>query len=286
MAVESLDGHNEVWRDLEMGMVELWVRDIEKVARFYEALVGLEILEETKKEVVLGFGTRSVVKLVERKDLMPAMRGSAGLYHLAIVFESRAGVAQAVERILQTAPDFFTGTADHLVSEAFYFNDPEGNGVELYFDKDPRTWEWKDGRVVMGAVYIDPVRYIATFGSRIGGLGRKLGHVHLKVGNIVEARKFYVDLLGLKITAEMGTALFVSDGTYHHHVGMNVWDSSGAGKRGETLGLGKWEVVVSGEGVRILKGRLGEAKYEFEEVERGIEIDDWWGNRVMVGSKG
>jgi len=267
---------------LEIGPLALNVQDLELQTQFYRDAVGLQTLEQSDKEVLLGWEDRPVLRLL-LSDLPAFPRENAGLYHSAILFASRGELAQAVQRILQQRPDLFSGTADHIVSEAFYFSDPEGNGLELYFDKDPNGWVWNNGRVQMGSEYIDPQQYLTTYLDDEGEPSRKMGHVHLQVGNISQAKSFYVDVLGMAVTAEMPTALFVSDGKYHHHLGMNVWESNGAGKRDETLGLRSFEMWVEKEEDLVwLRARLDAAGEEFTAEDGVVTMQDPWGNIVRI----
>ncbi|HAN23267.1 MAG TPA: glyoxalase, partial [Microbacterium ginsengisoli] len=151
--------------------------------------------------------------------------------HTAILFESRAALAAALYSVARHAPQTFTGSADHLVSQAFYFTDPEGNGIELYWDRARTAWSWTHGQVEMATLYLDPNAFLsehlteqAAAGSTAGDAA-SVGHVHLSVGDVATARAFYVDTLGFDATASMGNqALFVSAGGYHHHMAMNVWN--------------------------------------------------------------
>jgi catechol 2,3-dioxygenase len=266
---------------IEMGPAFLNVRDLAGQKAFYTQAVGLEVLEEQGNEILLGWKNRPILRLIATPTLPNFPRTSAGLYHTAIVFGSRSAVAQAVQRVLEQYPELYSGTSDHIVSEAFYFSDPEGNGLELYFDKDPDGWVWRNGRVQMGSSYIDPQQYIGTFADEGGSQERKMGHMHLQVGNIAQAKQFYVDILGMSITAEMPTALFVSDGKYHHHLGMNTWESAGAGYRTETLGLRSFEIwVEKEEDVARLRERLEAANWEFTESDGEVQAKDPWGNEV------
>jgi catechol 2,3-dioxygenase len=265
---------------IEMGATELNVHELTVMKKFYQELVGLEILSESKSEVRLGYSEREILNLQQTPELQPASPGEAGLYHNAIVFESRAVLAQTIERILITESSYFVGSADHLVSEAFYFSDPEGNGLELYFDKDPDTWQWRDGKIVMTSIYIDPKEYIDSYSQLTDTPAKKMGHVHLKVGSISEAKVFYVDALGLTITAEMPGALFVSDGKYHHYLGMNVWESRGAHKRLETLGLKSFEIKLGSSQFGPLRDRLAVNKIQFAENGSVITTSDLWNNEI------
>ena len=128
------------------------------------------------------------------------------------------------------------------MSKALYFDDPEGNGVELYWDRPREQWGWENGRVAMATEYLDPngfLRENLVDPDALDGAAA-VGHVHLKVGDITTAHEFYVDTVGFEVTAEYGTqALFVSAGGYHHHLAMNTWQSRGAQGRWPALGLGE-----------------------------------------------
>lgn len=268
---------------LEMGPTALLVKDLETQQNFYTTLVGLQVLEAAPGMVALGWSGRAVLRLYESATLPKFDVTDAGLYHNAIVFASRSELSLAVERILQQQPTLYSGTADHLVSEAFYFTDPEGNGLELYFDKDPAGWIWRKGRVQMDSLYIDPQQYITHYSLMSGEPQRKMGHVHLQVGSIGEAKQFYVDVLGLAITSESNSALFVSDGFYHHHLGMNIWQSVGAGPRPESLGLRSFELwVATDEDMNKLRQRLTDAPTAFLEEDEKIIVHDPWSNQVII----
>src|SRR5690606_24362680 len=162
-----------------------------------------------------------------------------------------AALAAALASVAQRAPHTFTGSADHLVSQAFYLTDPEGNGIELYWDRDRAEWSWTHGQVEMATLYLDPNAFLQQHLSDEAAAGStatdaaQIGHVHLSVGDIVSARDFYVRRLGFDATASLGEqALFVSAGGYHHHMAMNVLNSRGAGPRMPALGLGQVDPVL------------------------------------------
>jgi catechol 2,3-dioxygenase len=234
--------------------------------------------------VVLGKDTKPLVVLHTREDLHRPHATHAGLYHFAMVFSSRGDLARTINRILKTTPHLFTGSADHLVSEAFYFNDPEGNGIELYFDRDRTEWQWENGQIKMATLYIDPIEYLErNIVLEEEGSELKMGHFHLKVGDIEAAKKFYIDILGFEKTAELPGALFVSVGGYHHHIGMNTWESRGAEKRNPSLGLHRIEFVFSEKGdVEELKKRLKENHIEFKEEQNTLLFHDSWKNEIVI----
>jgi catechol 2,3-dioxygenase len=281
----------------EMGAVTLRVADLDGMTRYYRDAIGLDLLRQEGARVELGRAARTLVVLEHAPELKHAGPREAGLFHTAILFDSRAALASAVLSVARAHPGSFTGSSDHLVSQAFYFDDPEGNGVELYWDRDRSEWSWVHGRVEMSTLYLDPNRFLQEHLTEEGAAGpigddTVIGHVHLSVGDLDPARAFYIDRLGFAETIEIpGQALFVSAGGYHHHMAMNVWNSRGAGRRQQTLGLGRVDIRVPGADDL---GELGERMRHFAVPARdaadahgsALEFDDPWGNTVRVAAAG
>ncbi|NYF18017.1 catechol 2,3-dioxygenase [Microbacterium sp. AK009] len=276
--------------DTAMGPVTLLVADLDAMTRFYRDVVTLQVLAAERDTVTLGRAGRPIVVLAHSPGLRHAPQGAAGLYHTAILFESQAALAAAVLSVARQAPQTFTGSADHLVSQAFYFTDPEGNGIELYWDRARTEWSWTHGRVEMATLFLDPNAFLrehltedAAAGATAGDAAA-VGHVHLSVGDIATARAFYVDGLGFDVTAELrGTALFVSAGGYHHHMAMNVWNSRGAGPRMPALGLGRVDLVLPGaDDLGDLGERLRHHGVAVRDDGRGLSFDDPWRNAVFA----
>jgi catechol 2,3-dioxygenase len=274
-----------------MGAVTLNVADLDAMTRYYRDAVGLQVLTADGPVVTLGRGERPVVVLEHSPALRHAAPHEAGLYHTAILFDSQADLAAAVYSVAQARPGSFTGSSDHLVSQAFYFDDPEGNGVELYWDRDRSTWSWTHGRVEMNTLFLDPNAFLREHLTESALAGEtpgeaRVGHIHLSVGDVASAREFYVRRLGFDETLDYGgQALFVSAGGYHHHMAMNVWTSKGAGRRERTLGLGRVDIVVP---TADDLGELGERLTHFGEQTRdtgaALEFDDPWANLIRVTS--
>lgn len=280
-----------------MGAVTLRVADLDAMIRYYRDGVTLDLLSHDGPVAVLGRGATPVVILQHAPELKHASPRSAGLFHTAVLFDDQAALAAAVYSVATRYPGTFTGSADHLVSQAFYFDDPEGNGVELYWDRDRTEWSWTHGSVEMDTLFLDPNGFLQenlteqgmttdASGPRLGDA--VVGHVHLSVGDIASAREFYVDRLGFETTATFGPqALFVSAGGYHHHMAMNTWRSAGAGRRQLALGLGRVEIVVPGADD---VGELGERMTHFgvaaRDDGRSLEFDDPWDNVVQVRAAG
>jgi catechol 2,3-dioxygenase len=275
--------------DTAMGPVTLFVANLDAMVAYYRDAVTLTVLDEGPGRATLGRGTTPLVNLLHSPELRHASSGQAGLFHTAILFDSEKALAAALYSVARHSPGTFTGSADHLVSKAFYFTDPEGNGIELYWDRDRSQWSWTHGVLEMGTLYLDPNAFLQenltdevienpVYGNAV------VGHVHLSVGDTVTAREFYVDRLGFETTVEMpGSALFVSAGKYHHHMAMNVWNSKGAGRRQPTLGLGQVDIVVpSADDLGALQERMKHFGVATRDDGQTVSIDDPWANLIRV----
>ena len=269
---------------LSMGAVKLKVSDMEKVVAFYRDGVGLKVLADSGNSVVLGHGAAAALIVEHEPQLRHASDNEAGLFHSAFLFDTQVELAAAVASVAQKYPTSFTGSADHLVSEAFYFDDPEGNGVELYFDRARTEWSWADGHIAMDTLPLDPNAYLSTHFGGVPPQPSTIGHVHLSVGSIEQAHDFYVNTLGFDMTLNWGgTALFVSAGGYHHHMAMNVWRSRGAGRRQPTLGLGEVAIELDAkEDVEALSERLSDFDVSTRDDGARVSVDDPWGNLLTV----
>lgn len=293
--MNSLAPSDKLAADTAMGPVTLLVADLDAMTRYYTDAVPLRILSATEHTVTLGRGGVPAVILEHAPELKHASPGSAGLFHTAILFESKAALAAALYSVARKAPGTFTGSADHLVSIAFYFTDPEGNGVELYWDRDRTEWSWVHGQIEMATLYVDPNEFLsqhlteqgqATPGDESVFGGAQVGHVHLSVGDVASAREFYVNTLGFDATTMFGNqALFVSAGGYHHHMAMNVWNSRGAGPRMPALGLGRIDIVVpEKDALGELTERLTHHKVQVRDDGQALSFGDPWANLIRVQS--
>ncbi|MDF1477583.1 VOC family protein [Leifsonia sp. H3M29-4] len=275
--------------DTAMGPVTLKVGDLDAMTAYYRDAVALQVLTATADTVTLGRGTTPVVILQHAPELRHASPRDAGLFHTAILFDTEEALAAAVYSVARKFPNTFTGSSDHLVSKAFYFTDPEGNGVELYWDRERSAWSWAHGTVEMSTLYLDPNAFLqqnlteAAVAEPVIG-GARVGHVHLQVGDIPSAREFYVNRLGFDETAAYGPqALFVSAGGYHHHMAMNTWNSAGAGPRLPALGLGQIDIAVpSTDDLGALTERLGHHGIQVRDDGRTVSFDDPWANLIRV----
>ncbi len=266
----------------ELGVTELKVRNLEDVQAYYQNAVGLDVLDEQADAVTLGMSEVPIMRLERSTEPLPQV-SDAGLYHTAILFADEASLAKAVLQTAQLAPGSYQGSADHLVSQAFYFGDPEGNGVELYVDRPREEWKWNDGEVEMGSEPLDPNAFIEEHLDEDAANTAVIGHIHLKVGDLERARAFYADTLGFDVVSEAEGALFYSAGGYHHHIATNIWQSAGAGPRSTEVGLGALTVALpTAADVDKVAARVEAAGFKTEAVENGIVVDDPWGNSIRL----
>ncbi|WP_423259887.1 VOC family protein [Herbiconiux sp. 11R-BC] len=275
--------------DTAMGAVTLRVGDLDGMIAYYRDAVTLDVIAQHGDSAVLGRGGVPAMILQHAPELKNPEPRAAGLFHTAILFESEAALAAAVYSVATRFPQSFTGSSDHLVSKAFYFNDPENNGVELYWDRDRTEWSWTHGQIEMSTLFLDPNAFLQqnltqeiVDDPRVGGAS--IGHVHLSVGDVAQARDFYVDKLGFEVTTTYGpSALFVSAGGYHHHMAMNVWNSLGAGRRQQTLGLGQVEIVLPDAAeLGATDERLRHFGLQTANDGRSVTVADPWDNTILL----
>jgi len=264
---------------LRIGGVALAVHEPERVEAFYREVVGLAVVERAADVVRLGAGGVGFLDLLRRPDALPDDPASAGLFHTAFLLPSRADLGRwlAHSGALRQPLD---GAADHLVSEAAYLSDPEGNGVEVYADRPRAQWPWsggpEGGRVEMVNRPLDAEGLLREGGGATwtgAPEGTRIGHVHLRVGDTAEARRFYGDVLGMDVTAAWPGAVFLSTGGYHHHLAANTWRSAGAGPRDpRRAGLAWVTLEVSDEHAPVNIARRSR-----ESDPAGHSLRDPWG---------
>jgi catechol 2,3-dioxygenase len=218
-----------------VGELALSVADLNRSISFYTELIGLRVLEQEAKSVTLGAPDEALLVLTEQDGATPWPRGGRsypGLYHFAILTPTRTDLGRWLDHWLRHDMPM-PGQGDHFVSEALYLEDPDGHGIEIYRDRPREEWEWHDGQVRMGSEPVD-IRGLLEEAQRSADpftnmpVGTRLGHIHLQVSDIEETARFYNEILGFDIVARMPSALFMSAGGYHHHIGANTWHSQGA----------------------------------------------------------
>lgn len=222
--------------NITLGEVKLKISHLESSIRFYQDVVGLKILMLNEAERTVSFSTDGETPLLMLEEIpnaaVPSRRSNAGLYHFAILLPSRISLSIALRNLIRSGIPI--GQGDHLVSEALYISDPDNNGIEIYADR-PRD-QWKrdaNGDYVMATDPIALEELLAlSEGAEWNGLPPQtvIGHVHLHVGNLRKSRTFYEEKLGFDVVGDYAqmSAVFVSAGGYHHHIGMNIWAGEGA----------------------------------------------------------
>jgi catechol 2,3-dioxygenase len=215
-----------------IGAVHLTISDLDRSIAFYTDRLGFRVHRRDGETAALGAGGLDLLVLVQAPGA-PRVRGTTGLYHFAILVPSRADLARSLRRLAETDTQL-QGVADHGVSEALYLPDPDGNGIEIYRDRPRTEWPIHDGQLQMTTDPLD-LNDLATAARPGSGPVHVLapdtviGHVHLHVRNLADAEAFYVGVLGFDLMQRFGSsALFVSAGGYHHHIGLNTWAGIGA----------------------------------------------------------
>jgi catechol 2,3-dioxygenase len=277
-----------------IGAAALTIADLQRSIEFYTRVIGFIVLTQTEETALLGTPDgKPLLMLVQQTDARPQPARSTGLYHIAILMPGRADLALFVLR-LATSGYPLSGVADHLVSEALYLSDPDGNGLEVYRDRPRETWQWSNGLVQMATDPLDVEALLTEGQERAAGenwhkapAGTTIGHMHLRVGDIEQARRFYADLLGFAVVQHLPGALFVSAGGYHHHLGLNTWQSRNAPRPpADSAGLRLFTIELpDAEGLDQLQQRLQAAQWPFEHREGEIVVRDPWGNPVLVTTK-
>ena len=279
----------ELPADARLGAIRLRVADVERLTRFYEQAIGLQVVEDGLV-TALGVDGRALVELEAAPDAPPRPSHTTGLFHLAILVPSRADLGLALRRVA-AAGWRLSGASDHLVSEALYLSDPEGNGIELYRDRPRAEWPVVGGALQMDTLPLDLGSLLSEVDEANGAdagmpAGTTLGHVHLQVSDLTAAEHFWADALGLDVTVRgYPGALFVSAGGYHHHVGLNTWAGDGAPPPPDgALGLDRFEVVLPDAGAVSDAGERLAATGAVELVQGGVLTADSSGNGLLVRS--
>jgi catechol 2,3-dioxygenase len=274
---------------MRIGAAALRVRDLAKMRTYYTDLLKFSTHRADATEVVLGVDNVALLHLIHRPDAPLERPGAAGLFHTAFLMPSRADFARwLVHAALARTP--FDGFADHNVSEASYLTDPEGNGIEVYSDRPPASWEWTGDTVTMGSGHLDIDAIVAQTDTTrdqyaTAPKALRIGHMHLRVGDVARGRAFYEGLIGMEPTrlTRSGVA-FLSSGRYHHHIGINTWQSEGAGPRqAQETGLAWFSLTMVDAAVLAdRQRRIAAAGTKSDPVAGGLAVADPWGTEVRL----
>ena len=279
--------------DTTVGPVDLAVADLGRAEQFYREVLGFRQLDRADGRLTLtADGAAPLLTLHEQPGARPKPRRATGLYHFAILTPSRRDLARSLRRLAEMQWPL-SGASDHLVSEALYLDDPDGNGIEIYRDRPRDEWPRSGGRIQMAT---DPLDFDGVIGELEGddrpwdGLapGTTIGHVHLHVADLRAAEAFYHGVLGFDIITNYGgSALFVSAGGYHHHLGLNTWAGVGAPPPPpDAAGLRHFAVVLpNADALEQVAARVRDSSLAIEQTGAGLLIRDSSQNGVMLTSR-
>lgn len=285
-------GATRIDPDASVGTVRLTVADLERSRVFYERAIGLRSAELDDGTLALAAGGRPLLELRGDSAAPHLNRRAPGLYHLAILVPTRLDLAFALARIAE-AHYPLDGASDHLVSEALYLSDPDGNGIEIYRDRPRADWARTGDQLQMSTLPLDlddvlgELR-VASELQRFAGSGTKIGHVHLQVSDLGEAEAFYSGVLGFDVVVRgYPGALFVSAGGYHHHIGLNTWHSAGAAPAPEgSVGLRSFEIELPDErALEAVLERVDAASIPSTRQHDGALVHDPFGNAAVLRTR-
>lgn len=271
-----------------IGHVKLKVLNLDRSLAFYQDILGFSVLNRTERTAELTVdGKTSFLSLEQPEDVIPKQRGTTGLYHFAILLPTVKDLANIVVHLVENDVRF--GASDHLVSEALYLADPDGNEIEIYRDRPASEWTWKGTEVDMATIPLNFERLLAhrTPNEPWEKMPKNavMGHIHLHVADLKSTEEFYVKGLGMDVVNRFGPqALFLSYGKYHHHVGTNTWNGIGAPRPAEnSVGLAYYTLVFDNDAVReqMIKN-LESIGAEVKEVDGKLMTEDPSGNNIVL----
>lgn len=270
-----------------LGYVHLTVRDLKKSLPFYRNVLGFQVHRNENGTAHLGAGGNDLLVLTENPDAK-VQRAATGLYHFAILVPSRFELARSLRRLAEN--EIQLGFGDHIVSEAIYLSDPDNNGIEVYRDRPRADWYDKNGNFQMGTLPVDVQGVLGELENETDawqGLHRDtvLGHMHLKSSNVDRDAPFYRDVIGLDEMANLGgSAAFLSAGGYHHHLGMNSWESRNAAPPPpDAVGLQYFTVNLPSQAeLERVTNRLLQAGATLQDTEAGVLTRDPSQNALVL----
>ena len=279
--------------DTSVGTVRLTVTDLDRSRAFYERAIGLRPTELDDGTLALGAdGERPLIELRGDSAAPRLNRRAPGLYHLAILVPTRLDLAFALGRLAE-ARFPLDGASDHLVSEALYLSDPDGNGIEIYRDRPRAEWPRSGDQLQMSTLplglddVIGELRAATELQANVPS-GTKIGHVHLQVSDLRDAEAFYHGVLGFDVMVRgYPGALFVSAGGYHHHIGLNTWHSAGGAPAPEgSVGLRSFEIELPDErALEAVLARIDAASISSTRRPDGALVRDPFGNGVVLRTR-
>lgn len=263
--------------------VALSVSDLGQMIQFYQEIIGLTTLDREDGRALLGAGGDPLVEIREEPDTPPRPDSAAGLFHIALRVPSRRELGDILDRVREQWE--LDGASDHHVSEALYLSDPDGNGIEVYRDRNPRQWPTREnGRLAMDTFPLDLGEIAAAASGKTDvPPDTELGHVHLECSSVSASQSFYVDILGLGIRQKTDDALFLAAGEYHHRVGLNNWQDCTSRATGQGLAWCEF-AVPDRDAIAAARERLTQAGVSTTPLSDGFAVADPDGIQLRLRS--
>lgn len=265
-----------VLESANVGKVGLTVSDLQRSLDFYAGAIGLDVLSQTSRSAQLGVAAdaRVLFELEQLPNVRPLRARRLGLYHTALLLPSRSALASFAEHLHQRG--IGAGSSDHLVSEAFYLEDPDGLTIEVYADREREFWPWRGKELDAAVLPLDLGKLLATPHPRWNGVphGTGMGHMHLYIGDLQAAEQLYRHGLGMNVrTRSIPGALFLAAGDYHHHVGLNTWAGPVPPASEHEARLCWWELNVPLHRLSAL--RVQALSVGWQPGQQGSLVDPW-----------
>lgn len=278
--------------DTRIGLVGLKVSHLERSLAFYQETLGLKLIQRDADTALMGVD-QPLLMLTELREAKPRQMNATGLYHIAFLVPTRADLARFLRHLLDVAYPL-DEASDHIVSEALYLADPDGNGIEVYRDRPRSAWPWQAGRL-HATNSSDPLDTHGLLAELQGddqtwhGLppGTRVGHIHLQTADLDRSAVFYRDVLGFQetITGIAGGYFLAADG-YHHHVALNTWFSLGGPQPPpDAVGLSFFTLCLPDEEeVKYVAMRLEAADIPFRRISAwdAFILHDLEGNSLLL----
>ena len=272
-----------------IGVVRLQIADLDRSIAYYEGVLGFRVIKSDGRVATLGPADRSaaLLELIEKKGVHAVpRRGRLGLFHFAILLPTRGDLGRFVSHLVEIGAH--AGSSDHLVSEALYLSDPDGLGIEVYADRPRSAWTYNGREIAMATIPLDLADVMAAGADKPWmGMpnGTVIGHVHLHVGDLDAAARFYHEALGLdKVVWGYPGALFLSAGGYHHHLGTNTWAAGAPSATDDDARLIEWELVLpDAASVADAAASVERSGGSVERAPNGTSlVRDPWGTAVRL----
>jgi catechol 2,3-dioxygenase len=265
--------------------VTLLIKDMKRSIEFYTQILGLHIMDQSQRQVVLSANQKDpLIILIEDRNALP-LGITVGLYHFALLLPNRSSLAHVIQQLMdQRYP--ITGASNHGVSEALYLDDPDGNGIEIYRDREESEWPLEHGKMTMFTRAMDVENIMKELPkSPYLHINERtiMGHLHFHVGHLKSAEDFYCKALGFQpVLYYMKSALFISDGGYHHHLGLNIWNGDAPLNSEKQVGLKSYALAIPKEKYPAFTRRLQDQRVAIMVDESYKYLIDPLGQRIII----